>query len=102
MRGGEGGGGRRGDVERLRGRQRLAPRALAQRLALYQLRCDDVRLAYLLDVVDGDDSRVVQGENGLRLLAEASDALLVAHEARGQNLQRDFARRPLVEREVDF
>src|SRR5206468_11777067 len=67
-----------------------------------QLRGDDVRLAYLLDVVDGDDSWVVEGQHGLRLLTEAADALLVAREARGQNLQRDFARSPLVERQVDL
>jgi hypothetical protein len=91
-----------GYVERLCDGERCARRALPERLALDELRGDDARPAHLLDVVDGDDVRVVEREDGLRLLLEATRALLVSGEVRGQKFQRHLAVRLRVERQVDL
>ena len=46
-----------------------------------------------LDLVDGDDVRMVEGGGGARLLHEAPAAGLVGHPLRGQDLDRDLAAR---------
>jgi hypothetical protein len=54
------------------------------------------------NLVDGDDVRVVQRRGRLRLGDEAAHALVVAHQVRRQDLQRDAAPKRLVAGDVDL
>src|SRR5947209_19011550 len=60
------------DVYRLDGFQRRGSGALAQRHAVDVLACDELRAAFLAALVDRDDVRVVQLQDGARLLLEAA------------------------------
>ena len=51
--------------------------------------------------MDGEDVRVVECGGGARLLLEASDALVVAREVRGQEFERDAPTEARVLRQVD-
>ena len=90
------------DVDGLADRQRACLQAVAQRLALEQLR-DDVRSPVLVaDVVDGEDVRVVERRGGLRLLREASQAVGIGRNAGGKDLDGHVAAEGRVAGAVDF
>ena len=64
---------------------------LAQRLALEQLHDGVGDAAVLAEVVDGQDVRVRERRDGLRLALEARERVGVRRRARGQDLDRDVA-----------
>src|SRR6185369_8461045 len=86
------------DAQRL-GRRELAllAQAVLEAAAAHELHRVVVLLALLADVVDLDDVGVVQLPGGARLAEELRDEVLVLHELRREELQRDLA----IERDLD-
>ena len=76
--------------------------ALAQRLALEQLRDDVRRAVSRADVEDREDVRMVERRGGARLLLEAAQPIGIGRERGGQDLDRDLASEPRVARAVDL
>jgi hypothetical protein len=75
---------------------------LPEGLALEELRDQEGNALVGADVVDDQDARVVEGARRPGLLLEAQQALLVAGERPGQDLDRHVAREALVAGAVDL
>ena len=73
-----------------------------QALAGDVLHDDEVDPVRRLDLVDGDDVRMVEGGGGTRLLDEAQSSVLVRHPLGGQDLDRDLAAESCVAGAVDL
>jgi hypothetical protein len=89
-----------GEIEGLAYRQGSRAEPRPQRLAFQQLGNDVGRAALAADVVDGRDAGVVQQPRRARFLLEAPEALGVADDVRGKDLDRDLASEPGVARAV--
>ena len=72
-------------------RQGPASDATGQRFAFYELEHQERRLARILETVNRRNARMVQSGEYARLTFEARQAIRIRREARGQNLDRDFA-----------
>src|SRR5579863_413192 len=77
-------------------------KALAQRLALQQLRDDVRRSAFETDVVNSKNTRMVQRGGGAGFLFEAAQMIGIVAGGRANQLQRDVAAQALVARAKDF
>jgi hypothetical protein len=83
-----------------RNRPSCEPRS--QRLAVDERhRQERASVRQLLDVVDSADVRVVQRRRGTSLGKQPASGIVVAHELRGQELQRDGPVQACVRRAVD-
>ncbi len=102
VRGGKGVGDRHGDVKHTRERKAVRLDRRAQGAARDALHDDHALAVDLLDRVDGDDVRVVEGGDGARFPLEAGQAAGVARGLGGQDLQRDLAAEPRVPGETDL
>ena len=90
------------DPDRLLHRQRTAPRQVVlQRDAVDVLEDDELVAVLLAAVDDGDDVRVRQLRDRLRLAAKARDGLAVLSVRRVQDLQRDVPVEQLVVGAID-
>ena len=91
---------RRGDLrrilERLGHRQRPSRDQRIEPRAVHQLHRDERRPVVLVDVVDGDDVRVVEGRGGARFLDEPAVAIGIGRRFGRQHLDRDRAPEPGV------
>src|SRR5207248_9240389 len=87
-------------LEQLAQLQASAGDWLAQRVALDELRGDEMRAARLPDFVNGDDVRVVERRGGL--LLEAADPVGVPRELRGQHLEGDLAPEATIQGDEDL
>ena len=90
------------DIQRFMNSHGRAPQALAQRLAFDQLGGDVMRVFRLPDLINGDDVRMIQRQDGASLLLEATHSLLIFGEKAGQPFERDFTTHPGVVSEVHF
>jgi hypothetical protein len=90
------------DRQSLAHRQRAAPQALGEVLALHELEDEERRALGLLDAVDGGDARVVERGEQLRLAPEAGEALRVAGHLGREHLDRHVARELRVGGAVDL
>ena len=101
VRGGEAARDLERDLDRLAGRQRPVLQPLAERLALQQLhrRVDGALLA--AEVVDGEDVRVREGGDRLRLALEAPERVGILGEVPRQDLDRHLALELRVARAED-
>jgi len=61
-----------------------------------------VRTFVQADFMNGDDVRVIQGRRGARFLLESAQAIFVAREFPGQNLEGDPPPQARIFGEVDF
>src|SRR5436305_15238922 len=91
----------RAHVERLVQREAPFGQTLAQSATFDELRDDEAAAFRFADFVDGEYVRVVEGGCGACLLLEASHALVVAREVRGQEFERDSPTEARVLRQVD-
>ncbi len=90
------------DVEGLAQRKRSAGQKRAQRLALQKLRDDERNGALFPDVEEGEDVRMREGGDGLRLLLETGKGARVVRDDLGQNLDGHVAAQPRVPGPVDL
>ena len=90
------------DLDRAARRQRARREPLPQGLALEELRDEVGRAVVGAHVVHDEDARVVEGAGRPRLLLEAQEALLVAGERGGQDLDHHVAPEAGVARPVDL
>ena len=88
--------------DRLAHRQRAAGKPGPQRLAFEQLLDDVGRAVVLADVVNGGDVGMVEDAGRARLLLEALQALRIAREGAGQDLDRDVAAEARIARAEDL
>ncbi len=83
---------RQGDIEGLApGQASLASQPLAERLALQKLRDRVVDVAFRTEGEDGQNMRMGERRQGLRLAFEALDGLGILGEAFGKHLDRHVA-----------
>ena len=85
-----------------RDRQLPGEEPFPQGLALQELRHQVGRAVVGAHVVHDEDARVIEGAGGPRLLLEAQEALLVARERGGQDLDHHVAPEAGVARPVDL
>jgi hypothetical protein len=88
------------DGQRLGHRQRAACQAVGERLTVDQFQNEKLRAVRLVQAVDGADVRMIERSEDLRFTAEASDAVGISGETRGQEFQRDVAIQLRVARAV--
>jgi len=98
----EGFGDLTGRVEGLVDRQWATPEAFRQILTLHELEDEERPPRGFLETVDGGDPRMVQGGEELRLPPEAGEALGVAADGLGQDLDRYLAAELLVGGAIDL
>ena len=91
VRGRERVGQRVGDVEDPLDRQAPLGNGAVEGLALDELHGEEVDAPVLLDRKDRDDARVIEGGEGLRLAAEAVQAVGTSGHPGGQHLERHIA-----------
>ena len=89
-------------LDRLPQRQGALAQPLAQRLAFEQLRDDVGATAVGPHVVDDDHVRVGEGGDGSRLPLESAEAVPIAGDVVGEDLDRHVATEPRVARAVDL
>jgi hypothetical protein len=77
---------RKGDAQQIVQAEPVARDERVEAGAAHILHHDEVDVAFRLDLVDRDDAGMVQRGRGLRLLEEATPAILVVHPVGGQNL----------------
>ena len=102
VRGGQAGRDLHGQIAGSPWRQRSAREERAQGLAFEQLRHDVRHVAVDVHVEDDDDPGVVEGGGGPGLLREPGQALGIACELRGQDLDGDVTAQPRVESPVNL
>ena len=73
-----------------------------QRLAVYKLHRDEVRTVAFSNLVDVGNVRMIKCRGRFRLLNETPHAVLVCREVSRQNLQRNFAIKFCILRQVHF
>ena len=100
VRGGQSAGDLGGVIERLPRRHGALPDARAQRLALQQFGDDVVEPAFVADIVDGQDVRMVEHARGARFLLEAPQSVRVGGEIAGEDLDGHVALQARVLRAV--
>ncbi len=81
-------------------RQAFRRNLLVERRAVHELHRQVVQSAGLLDGVNRDDVRVVEGGDGARFTTEALGAHRVVRHRLGKDLQRDVAAKRVVRRAV--
>src|SRR2546426_6824403 len=88
---------------------RSASHALAQRLAIDEFSGDEMyalpygrATAPLVDLMNGDDVGMIQGGSGLGLLDKPLHSIRVSSNVSRQNLQRNFAIQPCVQRQINL
>ena len=91
-----------GELHRLARAQRAAGHAVAEGLALQQLRDDIGRAVVLPEIVDGDDVGVVEDAYGFGLVLEAADPVFVDRDLGVEDLEGHVAGEPLVFGAVDL
>ena len=79
------------DVEHLRQGEPPGGKRPVEALPVHQLHGQEVGAGLLLDGVEGDDVRMAQGGDGLRLALEALQPVGVGGHVRRQDLQRHLA-----------
>ena len=97
----DGAGDLREQPGRLPRRQRALQETLRERAAVHQLHGEELLPVGLADLMDGDDVRMVQPRDRLRLGAEARQLLRPGEGGRADELQGDGALEPEVLRLVD-
>ena len=100
VRGGEPASDLRRVIERLARRYRTLPNPRAQRFAFEQLRNDVVESAFVADVVDGQDVRMVEHAGRARFLLETAQRIGVGRKIARQNFDRDVALQARVLRAI--
>ncbi len=84
-------GQRNGNLEQLRQRQAAGRDEVAERPALDEFHREEVNPVRLLDAVERDDVRVVEGGDGLGLAPEAMEPVGIGRGLRRERLQRHHA-----------
>ena len=92
---------RRHDGQRLLRRELPRAQKLAQVHAVHKFHEQVIKSARLPEVVNGDDVRMVQRRERLRLAREAFGELRVAHALRREEFQRDEAVQGFLPRLID-
>jgi hypothetical protein len=87
-------------LERLRNWQRALGKHFVERCALDELHCDEGGAGVLVDVVDGDDVRVIESGGGTRLLDEPTASIGVGRCLGRQHFDRHRSPEPAVDRAV--
>src|SRR5262247_2251151 len=81
----------------------LSPRdGFAQRMSLYELSRDEMRVAFPPDLVNGEDVRVVEDRGRARFALESPHLRGVLSKLRRKEFERDLPVEPLVARQVNF
>ena len=73
-----------------------------ERLSVHEFHDQEAPFVDGVELVDGDDVRMVERRCGARFLLEAADGVGVAGEPGPQQLHGDLAAKPRVVREVDL
>ena len=102
VRGGERLGDLFGDVQHVAHRHLAVFDLFAQRQALDEFGGDEMLLAGMADLIDGDDVRMIERAGDFGLLLEAMHALGVPQKLFRQQLERDLAIQPCVARQVNL
>ena len=80
-----------GNFERVNQRQFAAADSFAQSFALDKFGCQKMRVAFAGKFVNGQDIRMIERRNRLRLALETLEPFRVGDKTGGQNLERDRA-----------
>ena len=92
----------RREVDSASHRQRPSIDLVPKCSPLDELGDDERHVSFEVDIVDGDDARMIQCAGGTRFLEEPAAALGIRGHCGGQDLQRDIAVDPRIVSEINL